>query len=325
MKKVDLIKILCRKLVVVLLGLFIVFRAAGQSTNEHYQKASAYWDKEDYENVIREVNLALKADPNNVEYLLLKGNSLASVKRFKDAFDAYTLIIKLAPLNTIALNQRGLMLNSIQEFDYAIQDFDKALAIEKADTMRLSLYLNRGAVKQSTRDFQGAYDDFISAYHIDSTDLSVLNNLASVTDEVGKGEQTLKLLFQILNIDSTHIGAYVNIGFKYQQREEHEKAILYFTKAIALDPKGPLGYSNRSYSRYKINDLAGAMDDIEYSLKLYPGNSYAVRTRALIFIAQQKVDRACQDLQKALEMGFTRMYGDEVEKLSKKYCSNKTL
>lgn len=68
------------------------------------------------------------------------------------------------------------------------------------------------------------------AYQIDSLDLSVLTNLATVCDEVGKGELTLKYLHKVLELDSTFISAWGNIGFKYQQMGNYNKAITYFNK-----------------------------------------------------------------------------------------------
>ena len=49
-----------------------------------------------------------------------------------------------------------------------------------------------------------------------------------VCDEVGRADETLVYLNRIIELDSTYIAAYVNIGFKYQLMGNHEKAIKYF-------------------------------------------------------------------------------------------------
>jgi hypothetical protein len=60
------------------------------------------------------------------------------------------------------------------------------------------------------------------AYLIDSIDTGTLNNLAAISDEVGKGDETLKYLFRVLELNPRFYQAYGNIGFKYQQMGNHK-------------------------------------------------------------------------------------------------------
>jgi tetratricopeptide (TPR) repeat protein len=92
-----------------------------------------------------------------------------------------------------------------------------------------------------------------------------------------------------------------------------------------LDPKEPLAYNNRAYCKFKLGDLKGALADVNQSLALYPANSYAYRNRALIYLAQKKMKSVCEDVQEALRLGFSGMYGDEMEKLQQQYCNYKSL
>ncbi len=310
--------------------LFLLFTLAAihsqaQSKEGFYKKASDFFDHKDYANAVEQIDLALELDPDNSEYLLLKGNSLYELKQYQSSYDTYTKIITLHPGNVIALNQRGLLLNTIGEFDRSIKDFDTALSFASADSLRLGLLINRGAAKTSIRDFQGAYNDYLDAYKIDSLQIGTLNNLATVCDEVGKGDQTLKYLYRILQIDSTFTGAYGNIGFKYQQMGNYKLSVQFFDKVLSMDPDDAIAYNNRGYDKLKLGDIKGALSDINKSISLYPGNSYAFRNRALVFIQQKKFNEACADLDTAIKQGFTQMYGDEVEKLKSKYCSQRGL
>ncbi len=249
-----------------------------------------------------------------------KGNTLDKANQYQAAYETYTLLIELNPNNPIPYNQRALLLQNIQEFDLSIQDYTNALKLESSDSLKLTLHLNRGVARVKTRDFQGGYDDYMKAYLYDSLNIVVLNNIARVSDEVGKGDQTLTYLNKIIAIDSTFIGAYGNIGFKYHEMGEYRKAISYFNKVLKMEPNEPLGYSNRSYNYYKLGEYDNALNDINNSIRLYPTNSYAFRIRGLIYLAQKDQNRACKDFTDALEFGFTRMYGEEVETLKKKHC-----
>lgn len=291
-----------------------------QTADSLYSTAFKLYKKGDYKKALTLLEPALLSDSTNIDYLILKGNTLRSLKEFQAAYDIYSRLIELHPKESPGYNQRGLLLQQLMQTEESIKDFTAALAFEQTDLNRLTLYLNRGASKQTVRDFKGAYADYYEALKIDSLNIGALNNLAVVADEVGKGELTLVYLNKILRIDSTFAGAYGNIGFKYQEMGDYKTAISYFNKVISLDKNDPLGYSNRSFNYYKLKEYPNALADINISIKLYPSNSYAFRVRALIYLDLNQQQKACADLAEALRLGFTTMYGDEVEKLKQKHC-----
>lgn len=294
--------------------------AFGQTAEEYYKKASDLYDKQDYTNCIANIDKALGFYPGNSKYLLLKGNAYEKSEKYQEAFDVYTQSINANSRDGLAYNQRGLLLTKVRQTDEAILDFTTALGFETNDTMRLSLYLNRGVAKINSRNFQGAYDDLMESLKIDSLSIGTLNNLASVCDEVGKGDQTLKYLYKIIAIDSTFIGAYGNIGFKYQEMGDYRMAIKFFNKVLEMDADEPLGFSNRAFNLYKLGEYKAALSDVNKSIKLYPANSYAFRIRALIYLALKEKEKACADLDQALRLGFTKMFGDEAERLKIENC-----
>lgn len=306
------------------LALVLLFAPAfGQTPNAHYNKADAFLAKKQYGKALDEIELGLKSDTSRQlrhKYSLLKGEAMIQLEQYQAAYDFYSGMLTRWPDDAYVLNDRALLLSGLKQFRESIEDYDHALRFEVDDSMHVSLLLNRSSSKIAIRDFNGAYEDLIDAYGIDSVNIGVLNNLAMVCDEIGKGDQTLKYLHKVLAIDSGFFGGWLNIGFKYQEMGEHRTAIRYFDKAISIDPKHGLGYSNRAFNKYKIGELSSAMDDINKSIKLYPGNSYAYKVRALIFVAQKNKAKACEDLHEAIRLGYTEMYGEEVKELLVKYC-----
>lgn len=305
---------------IILFLLFIASAAQAQTAAEFYKKASVLAEKGDYKNALVQMNNALKKDSVNIDYLSAKAHILRELKEYQASYDTYSAVIGLSPKTSYAYNNRGLLLYSIQQFDASIDDFTEGLKVETRDSMRNMLLLNRAASKIYKRDFNAAYDDLMTIYKNDSLNIGMLTNLASICDEIGKGDMTLVYLEKVVKQDPGNYPAYGNIGFKYQEMGDHKKAIEYFNKVLEIEPKEPLGYSNRSFNKLKTGDIKGAYADIEKSLQLYPTNSYAYRIRALIYLQENKTAKACVDLDKALQLGFTGMFGDEVEKLKTKHC-----
>ncbi len=307
--------------IIFLFFLLITNYSYSQDGKVHYNKASELLKNGDNQAALVQISKALKMDSLNVEYLIEKGEILLALRKYQESYDTYSMAISIDPTNVRIFNNRGILLQTIQQFDEAIDDYTSALNLATVDSVRNLFLVNRAAAKIYKRDFNSAYDDLITVYKRDSSNIAMLTNLASICDEIGKGDETLKYLIRVVQIDSTFFPAYGNIGFKYQDMGDYKEAIKYFDKVLQLKPDEALGYSNRSFNKYKLGDYVGAIKDIERSIQLYPDNSYAYRIRALIYIDEHKIELGCKDLKKALDLGFTKMYGDEVNELQKKYCN----
>lgn len=293
---------------------------SAQTIDEHYNQASEALENEDYPAALQLIDQVLAKDQSNPDYFDIRAISLFYLKEYKAANNTYKAGLKLFPKEATLYNSRANMLLSLRQVELALKDYTKAIELAETDKLKIGFLSNRSGAKMHTRDFDGAYDDLMIAYELDSTNLATLTNLGVVCDETGRGNETLKYLIKVVEIDSLYFPAYINIGFKYQFMNKHEEAIPYFNKALEISPNEPLGYSNRSFSYLKIGKTKAAMRDIDKSIKLYPGNSYAYKIRALIFIEEKKFKKACVDLEEALKQGYTRRYGDEVLELQKKHC-----
>lgn len=291
-----------------------------QTADELYENANSSFENEDYKGALKTIEKAIELDSLDADFYNLKALSLFKLEKFQESYNTYNKALSIFPERPYLYISRGNLFLTIQKYDYATLDFTKAMGLAKNDTIKYSAVTNRAAAKLSVRDFEGAYEDLMTAYEYDSTDVATLTNLGAVCDEVGRKDETLKYLLKVIEVDSSFYPAYGNIGFKYQEMGQYEKAIEYFNKVLEFNPKEPLGYSNRSYNRLKLGDLKGAMDDIEKSIKLYPENSYAYRIRALIYFEKGKTSKACSDLQEALDRGFTLTYGKEVLNLQREHC-----
>lgn len=135
------------------------------------------------------------------------------------------------------------------------------------------------------------------------------------------GFYTAAFLSFLIRLDSTFEGGYGNLAFLYSELGEFEKALKVSNKLLSFKPKEAFALNNRGYIKYKLNDLLGALEDVNNSILYVPGNSYAFRNRGLIYIAMKKNKEACADFQKAVNLGFSKEYGNEVEELIKTHCT----
>lgn len=286
----------------------------------HYELCINHIEKNNAAKALTEIESAISANPKEVEYHITKVNVLFELEEMDQGMGYLNRTVSLFPEEAEPYLIRASIFSIIREFESAIADFSKAIELAETDEDKVAYLAFRGGTKSQIMDFEGAYDDLMEAYKMDSDNKDVLNNLAMICDEIGKPDETLVYLNRIIELDSTYIPAYVNIGFKLQLMERHEEAVTYFNKAIKLAPNEALGYSNISYSLMKLGKLDEAMENINKSIDLNPINPYAYRNKALIYLEKKEISNACENIDIGLEWGFSKSYGDELEKLKEEHC-----
>lgn len=287
---------------------------------KYFKECVLCLDEERYSDAITKINNAITENPKELEYHMSKVSILFKLERIQEAIGYLNKTVDLFPKESVVYNMRGNLMESVRYFEFAVEDFSQAIKYADNDKEKAIFYSNRGGARSQLMDYEGAYKDLIYAYSLDKQNKEVLNNLAAVCDEVGRPDETLIYLNRIIELDSNFVAAYVNIGYKYQLMEKHEKAIGYFEKAIQLDPEGELGYSNLSYSLLKLGRLDEALENINASIALNSINPYAYRNRALIYLEKGNVFNACDDIDEGISKGFSKSYGNELEELKKEHC-----
>lgn len=265
-------------------------------------------------------NKAFKRDSTKYDVFTGRGTAYFELKEYQKCYDDFSRAIALEPDSALAYHYRANLMYVLNYTDEAIADNTKAIERTTDEKFLLGCFVNRGSAREQKRDYKGAYEDFYRAYSYDTTDLSVLNNLGTVLDDLGRREEAIMFLKKAIAIDSSFVGPYVNIGFQYTQIGRYEEALVYYTKALELEKDEPLTLNNRGFTRYKMNEFDAALEDINRSILLFNTNAFAYKNRALVYLAMDKKEEACQDLQRAKELQFEKQYGPEVNELLKKNC-----
>ncbi|MFC0774220.1 tetratricopeptide repeat protein [Terrimonas alba] len=301
--------------------LFIAFNIFAQPVAELLEQGEQLRTNKKYDEALAIYNRIVSADTTNYQGFVQRGFLFNEMDEMEKSYDDYSKAITIYPDSALAYHYRAILLFRLMYTDEAIYDNTRAIELAVDDSMRMICFANRGNAKQQKRDFQGAYEDYSKAYFINSGNMGILNNMATSLDELGRRDEAIVFFKKIIAIDSSFIGPYVNIGFQYTQLGKYKEAITYFDKALLIEKDEPLTLNNRGLAKYHLKDFQGALLDINLSIGKYPGNAYAYKNRALVYIAQSKIENACKDLEEAQKLEFTKQYGEEVNELQKKYCS----
>ncbi len=92
-------------------------------------------------------------------------------------------------------------------------------------------------------------------------------------------------------------------GDSYQDKGQWDKAIAEYNKAIELDPKFSMAYSNRGIAYRRKGQLDQAISDFNKAIEINPRDAKAYYNRGLTYAkGKGQFDQAISDLTKAIEL-----------------------
>ena len=103
-----------------------------------------------------------------------------------------------------------------------------------------------------------------------------------------------------MKIDKKDSGAQYNKGRVLRALGKHKEALKYVDKAFETLEEDSEQYHQRAIILKNQNNITGALEDLQTSLKINPQNSGALYTRAMIFSQQSNFENALRDLDSAI-------------------------
>jgi len=297
----------------------------------------------DYNNALPFYEMALRLEPKNAEIYNIRAAAYQEREMYREAKNDFDRAILLDAKNPKYYNRRAILFNLLNYSEYAIRDADKALEYAGDNLNEKSFaYYQRAVAKTNNGRLEGALEDYNSALAnspAPSTEMVVLLKSASVLGQLNRTKEAINRLETLVTKYPDFTAGYNNLGYQYIKEEQYLKAIDVFNRLIKLIEARPdkdyemeaavvktdgtekaLPLNNRGFAKLKLGDKKEALKDINASLKIDPTNPYAYKNRALVYLADKKNKDACADLQKALDLGYTKTYGNEAQELVNEYC-----
>ncbi len=135
--------------------------------------------------------------------------------------------------NALAYFNHGKDLYGEGKYDEAIQEFSKALAI---DRKLANAYIDRGNAYEKKRNYDQVIADYTQAIRIDPNYAFAYNNRGNAYSDKGNYDQAIADYTQAIRIDPNYAFAYNNRGIAYYNKEDYNQVIADYTQAIRLDP-----------------------------------------------------------------------------------------
>lgn len=296
--------------------------AHSQTRQQSIMRAELLQADSNYGKAITIYNQLLATDSTDFEVYQRRAGLYRDMHDYEQALRDYSRALAVNHRYCLGWIQRAGLFATLGNYEKSLLDYNTALPLAVEKDMKLLILSNRGEVKRKLNKPEEATQDFKMALQVDSTSLGVLANLGAILGD-DHAEEALFYLGKAIALDSTFEGGLGNMAFLYIKLGQYAKSLECTNRLLRIRPGEPYALNNRGYAKMQQGDLEGALEDINNSILVLPYNSFAFRNRGLLYLKQGKISESCSDFYKALGLGFTKEYGDEVENLVKKNCGKK--
>jgi hypothetical protein len=178
----------------------------------------------------------------------------AKIFPFQERIYSGVLVIVLlsVPLSYLTVKQIHVWENSLVLWDYVIEKEPERVPLA---------YYNRGTVLGEMRQFDKAIKDFDKAIALDTGYYEAYNNRGILYSRVGLYDKAEESFNEAIATDPKSAEAFANRGLLYSLTDRYDKAFLDFDQAIALNDGHAIAYYNRGKLFLRIGKKALAIAD----------------------------------------------------------------
>lgn len=284
-----------------------------------------------FKEAIEDYTNALNLDPDNVETMIRRGQTLASAGKRKLAIDDFkaaikrdkgndhalfhlaqtrfedgqyqrahrdiTKAIESSPRNVQYYSLLADVMRKLNDFDGVIEALDRATLLDSTDP---NTYRKRGQVHFLRRNYVHAISDFTRSLELEPTQVDVLFSRGQAFLKAGQPNEAIEDYERVLTLNSSYAKAYSGRAAALAAVGRHEYALIWLTKSFHRF-ESPRDISELVFARgkifYQMGRPAPATDDFSSVAKIMEQDSKTVlAARYARAIARYQLDLVPQSI-----------------------------
>ncbi len=254
----------------------VAVRMDSTNSNAYIVLSDAYFALRNIDASEEMLKRAISLDKTNNEAYLKLGELYFLIKDYKNSKEILAKAIQQETYNPKAYFIMGWNYRDEGDTSLAIRNY---LIAADQNSDYFDAYMELGVLYHQ-RHNPLAVNYYNNALNIEPNNIQALYNLAMFYQETEDYEKALEKYRMILQIDPQNKLALHNMGWIYLTGEEkYEEAVVFFTKAIEVDPNYVEAIYNRGFSSELLKHYDDARQDYMYTLKLV--NNYPLAIEGL--------------------------------------------
>lgn len=271
-------------------------------------RAEAYYGNQEYENALNDLNKILKIDPEYEIDYFKKAYVEHKTDNNQQAIEDYTEYLKYNPNCAAAYNNRGWAKECCEYCNYkdAIEDYSEAINLDSCNCRYLN---NRARAYYWNQEYENALNDWNKVLAIDpnykidySCKVHAESEIAEIDYDNEDYEKAVDKWNEILKTDPEHQINYFDKAYAESEIKQYENAISDYTIYIDNNPDSSAAYNNRGVCKHNQGDYEGAINDYNKFLELEPNDCICLNNRANAYYKNNEYEKAINDWNEILNL-----------------------
>lgn len=209
-----------------------------------------YSSKGEFETAIPYYKRAVEVDPEYTKAYYQLGFAYSQKGKVEPAIMYHKKALTTDPKFKTSYNDLGYLYFNKQEYDSAINYFKTAVIIDPEYANSL---FGLGITYNVMKQFDSAIINFKKVITL-RNDADALYELGNAYDKIGDSEKAIEYYKKALALNPKLDMACFSLGFLYGNKGDYDSSIFYYKRAIAINPGHPLNYWNLSFTYGKKGD-----------------------------------------------------------------------
>jgi tetratricopeptide (TPR) repeat protein len=270
-----------------------------------FESALCYKDLHQLSNALDDINLAIRYNPSESDYIYCKGNILFEMENFKDAQNIYNILLKNHPDNSNVLFKLGRTFELLKDRKSALDLYLRVLKLNaEHSTVNhyiAEIYENMGEEEEDSNYIEKALGHRNKQIEVNPNDYYYIERGLTLA-ELERFYDAIEDYKRAIEINTDSPYPYNNIGILYKYQEQYEEAITYYKEAIKHmnNEKTSLPYNNMASCYIVLGQYELAEECYKENLKLFPGKESSYTLLAQLYRRMKLFDKAVSCYQEAI-------------------------
>lgn len=290
-------------------------------TDPNYLAGKRAYKARDYPEVLRRMDLVVKANPKLAPAYWYRGMAHYYLKDYQAGLREMEQALALDPNYALGYADRGLMYRMLGETDKAKTDWRRALWL---DPTLAKVHHNIGALYRYYGDRQHAIQEYEIAVAIDPLRSITWTSLARTYLDLNDNDQCIKNATRAIELPTVEWYAYYVRGICYEYMGDHKQAIADFDRYLSqmgnaavfyeIEPHEADALNNRGYAHYRLGNYQQALHDYNRAIELNPRITPSYIFRGEIYAHEKQYEAAIADFTTSLGLEvYSIAYHDRAE------------
>lgn len=252
----------------------------------HYNLSDVYLDYYRSRLALRTLERAAQLEPNNVETQLRLAETQIILKQYDDAFQSLNEVTRLDPRNPDAYL---LLSEAFLETGDTARAIKAAEEVTEIDPDMTDAFISLGQLLFA-KGLPRAGQYFDAAVAIDPEDAYALHAKADYLRDTEQIDKAIETYRRASLVDRQYVAGFFNAGLLLMEMDSIERAFREFDLVIKNDPVHIRGFFFRGYASELLGNLKEAQQDYEVALRYAPDYELALEglSRVKTFMDQKE-------------------------------------